>query len=445
MTGVFRRNPEFTRLWSAQVISQIGDWLQRVGVLTLIGQLGGESRVAWMGVGLFYAAEIAIRFLPSTVLGSLVGPLADRLPRRRLMIATDFIRAGLVLTLLLVDTPGELPLLYAVLFLQMATALLFESARTASMPNTLRAEDLHLGIAIGSATWSVALSIGALLGAGGVIVLGIQGVFLLDAATYLVSAAILTRLKLPPTPKHDEPLRWRSLFAYTDLRKGYAHAREVGALPAIFAKASWGSAGGFIVLLSLAGHEAGGGDEVFVAKAIGIAFALRGFGTAIGPFLARRFVGGSDRALRHQILLAYVLGAAGYVAFGLSGGYGLGLGFIVIAHMGGSILWVGSSTLWQRKVDDAYRGRAHTLEMTALMACASFGAILTGLVYDLTSDFLTACLATSALVLFGGLVWWASSRFSTEARVPTPVDPAVFTEPEDMPASTDERRLTPMK
>ena len=109
MLAVLRRNPEFARLWTAQVISGMGDWLNRVAVVTLIGRYGGGD--AALGVGLLFALEFATRMLPTAVLGPIAGPVADRVPRRALMVASDVVNALTVPCYLLVRDAAHLPLL----------------------------------------------------------------------------------------------------------------------------------------------------------------------------------------------------------------------------------------------------------------------------------------------------------------------------------------------
>ena len=104
---VARRNPRFRKLWAAQVVSQAGDWFNRVAVVSLIATLAGES--AAVGIGISFALEAAMRLLPTAALSPIAGPLADRLPRRALMIATDLTRIGVVLAMLTVDRPEEDP------------------------------------------------------------------------------------------------------------------------------------------------------------------------------------------------------------------------------------------------------------------------------------------------------------------------------------------------
>ena len=68
MLGVARRNPAFRRLWLSQVVSEAGDWLNRIAILALIGNLGG----ARLGLGLLFGVELATRLLPTALMGPIL-------------------------------------------------------------------------------------------------------------------------------------------------------------------------------------------------------------------------------------------------------------------------------------------------------------------------------------------------------------------------------------
>src|SRR5436190_7851774 len=159
MLEVARRNPQFAKLWMAQIVSQAGDWLDRVACLVLIGRLGGGA--AQTGFGALFGAELVLRLLPAALLGPLAGPIADRLPRRLLMVAADVTRAGIVLSFLFVREPRDLYLLYTLIMLQMGIGIFFEAARSAALPSTVARAELHSAQALSAATWSVMLSVGA--------------------------------------------------------------------------------------------------------------------------------------------------------------------------------------------------------------------------------------------------------------------------------------------
>jgi MFS family permease len=429
MFDVLRKNPQFRRLWIAQVVSQFGDWLSRMAVLAVIGQLGGTSAV--LGVGALFALELATRLLPTTLMGPLAGPVADRVPRRLLMVASDLARAGLVLGLLLIREPEHLPFLYLLVVAQMGIAIFFSAAQSAALPSTVGRDELHAAFALSAATWSAMLSIGALF--GGVLVgsIGTTGVFLLDSLTYIVSALLLIGLKLPPVPDHPESFRWIDIVLLKDLRRGLDHVRARGVLAAILAKSFWGGAGGFLVLLSIVAHERfGGGDggEMAIEAvgamgfAVGMLYCARGLGTGIGPILTRAVIGSSDRSLRAQIAGGFLVGAAGYALFPFTQSLPAAFACVVFAHCGGSTLWVASTTLWQKHVDDAFRGRIFALEFLGMTLTFSLGGVLAGALFDITGDIDVTLWSVCSLVAVAGLLWAAMAR-KLESPSPEPASP----------------------
>ncbi len=247
MFAILQRNPAFRKLWYAHAVSRFGDWLNHTAVLTLIASLGGTAGLA--GTATLFAIDVALRFLPAALIGPFSGPAADRLPRGMLMVAADLLRMGVVLALCLVDEPGELPLLYGLLLAQMALGTVFESARAGALPNTVSKDDLLGAMALSAATWSFMLAVGAFVGGMLLGWIGVRGVFLIDAATYLFSAFFLTRLALPKTEAQPEPFRLRDAIGFVELRRAWAHLGQRGLRRILFAKWTWGTGGGYLCLL----------------------------------------------------------------------------------------------------------------------------------------------------------------------------------------------------
>jgi len=407
--AVLKNNPEFRKLWLSQVVSSAGDWFNRMAILALIGELGGPS--LGQGLGALFAVEITFRLLPTALFSAVAGPIADRFSRRGVMITTDLLRAGIVLGFLLVDETHELPLLYGLLFAQMSVGIFFDAARSASVPNTIPPEDLHDAYTLSAATWSMMLALGAALGGILLTVVGLAGVFILDAATYLVSAAFVVWLRLPPAPRTDERMTWGDVLLVRDLRRAVRHLRERDALPFTLAKCFWGACGGFIVMLSITGKVRFGpifGEETAAAGlATSLLYMARGVGTGLGPILSRRLFGQSDQGLLRQIFTGYFVGAIGYAVFAPLESLPLALFMLVFAHCGGSALWVGSTTGWQRKIDDSFRGRSFSVEFLLLTVSFTIGALGTGALYDKTGSIELSIWATCAAVVLGGLVWRA--------------------------------------
>lgn len=415
MIGVALRHREFRKLWLSQVVSQAGDWFNRIAVISLLSELAGTE--AAVGLGLSFALELAVRMLPAAALGPIAGPLADRLPRKLLLVGGDLLRSVVVLGFLWIDGPEDVGLLYALLFTQMGLGIFFDAARQATLPNTVPAHEIHEAIALSSVTWSTMLSLGALLGGAAIGPLGLAGVFIVDAGTYVVSALLIASAKLPPTPTQEEPLRWQDLLTLRDLRRGFAHARERGIARALTTKGFWGPAGGLLVCLSLLATERFGApsaDEATSAARTGVALGwllfARGVGTAFGPILARRLHGTDLGHLLTQIRWGFVIAAISYALLPFAPNLPAAVALVAVGHLGGGALWVASTSFWQRTVDDRFRGRAHALDFFGMtVSFASFG-LVAGAVRDWTGSTDVALWVSAGLTLASGLVWWRFVR-----------------------------------
>ncbi len=180
---------EFRALWLAQIGSVLGDQLARVA-LTL--QVYGRTHSA-----LLAAVTFAASVVPVFVGGVLLSGLADRYPRRRVMIACDIIRIVLVLAMTLPHLP--IALLVAFLFAVTMAGAPFSSARAAIYPEVLSGELYVLGTAVTLTTYQFAQVLGLALGGATVSLAGVRGALIVDAGTFAISA-LLTRLWVRPRP-----------------------------------------------------------------------------------------------------------------------------------------------------------------------------------------------------------------------------------------------------
>ena len=153
---LLRGNRPFRLLWLGQVVSQMGDWFDTIAVYTIALRLTGSSR----SVALIMVA----RFLPTVVLGPGAGVIADRFSRRSIMIASDIMRAIVVLGFLFVRRPDQMWLVYVLTVFQLAFSTFFEPAKTAAIPSIVSDRELVLANAIAAVTWSVMLTLGAAIG-----------------------------------------------------------------------------------------------------------------------------------------------------------------------------------------------------------------------------------------------------------------------------------------
>lgn len=175
------RHRDFRALWVSEVLSVAGDQASRVALTVLV--LDRTGSVAGS------AAAYALTFLPALLGGLLLGPLADRFPRRAVLVVTDLARAGLVALMALPGLP-----LAAVCALLVPAVLLggpHAAARSALVPDLLPDDLLARGIALRQVSAQIAQVAG--FGGGGLLVAVAtpSGALLVDATTFAVSAVIV--------------------------------------------------------------------------------------------------------------------------------------------------------------------------------------------------------------------------------------------------------------
>jgi MFS family permease len=401
---LLRSNRSFRFLWLGQVVSQMGDWFDTIAVYTIALRLTGSSR----SVALIMVA----RFLPSVVMGPLSGVVADRFSRRTIMIISDLIRAVVVLGFLFVRRPGQMWLIYVLTVLQLAFSTFFEPAKTAAIPSIVSDRELLSANAIASVTWSAMLTLGAALGglvAGG---FGTDVAFVMDSLTFVASALLISTVRFPKRPPRAKTkLTVAKSLGITDTIEGGRYVRH---RPRVFAylmvKPAWGLGGGILTLLAVFG------ERIFpvagkTATGIGVLFTARGIGTAVGPIVARRWTGETRKQMQVAIGVAFLIGGAFYVAFGLSRNFVLALVFVAIAHTGGSILWVFSTVLLQRAVEDQFRGRVFAAELALVTLTMAASNYLVGELMDRFGFSPRAVtVGVGTFFLLPGLIWFATEK-----------------------------------
>ena len=369
---LLRRNRDFRLLWLGQVVSQLGDWFDTIALFALVMRLTDSGRA----VGLVLVA----RFLPSVVLGPLSGVLADRFDRRHIMIASDVARALVVLGFLFVRSPDQIWLVYLLTVLQLAFSAFFEPARSAALPSLVAPRDLVAANAISSVTWSAMLTLGAAVGGPVTDLFGTDAAFVIDSLTYLVSAALIWAVRLPPRePRPKTPLTPARALGVADTLEGLRYVRRRPRVMAVLlVKSAWGLGGGILTLLPVFAEKVfriSLGGLGGAALGISVLYAARGVGTAVGPVLMRRFYGETREQMQRAIGISFVVAGVFYAAFAAEGSFAVALCWLAVAHMAGSVLWVFSTVLLQSTVEDGFRGRVFAAElmlMTLAMAASNY-------------------------------------------------------------------------
>ncbi len=190
------RIPEYRLLWLGQLISEAGDGLTNLTLLLLVNALTG-STAALAGMAIVLA-------IPPLTIGLVAGTYVDRFDRRRIMLASDLLRAAVVLGFILIGSAANLWLLYVLAFVQSAVGTFFAPARGAVMPRVVPSEGLLAANSLAQATRVVASVVGSAL-AG--LIVGVVGAFwpafVLDSASFLVSFALISRLPAAVGAIHD--------------------------------------------------------------------------------------------------------------------------------------------------------------------------------------------------------------------------------------------------
>jgi MFS family permease len=402
---LLRRNRSFRQLWLGQVVSQMGDWFDTIALYTIILKLTGSGR----DIGLLLVA----RFVPSFFFGPISGVIADRFSRQRIMIVSDLLRAVVVLGFLFVRRPDQLWIIYVLTVFQLGLSTFFEPAKTAAIPSIVEDRELVAANAISSVTWSAMLTIGAAMGGFITSLFGTDVAFILDAATYLLSAALIASIRVPRRKKRErQKVSLGRLLGITETIEGIKYVKDrPRVLAVLLVKPAWGLGGGILTLLAVFG------ERIFpvgkdAAGGIGVLFAARGIGTAVGPIVARRISGEGDRRMQVSIGIAFLIGGVFYILFGSATSFIFALVVLGIAHCGGSILWVFSTVILQRAVVDNFRGRVFAAEMALVTLTMAASNYVTGELLDrfkISPRIVTVGVGT--FFLLPGLVWFITQRW----------------------------------
>lgn len=178
---------EFRYLWLAQVLSVAGDQLARVAMTVLVYDRTGSA--------LWAAVTYAVTLVPWVFGGLALSGVADRLPRRSVMVTCDIVRmvlvGGMALLSLRATSDGILPVLVALLFVVTLLDSPFKASRSAMVPDILTGELYVLGVAVSQTALQIGMVTGFALGGIVVAVLHIGGALALDAATFAASAILV--------------------------------------------------------------------------------------------------------------------------------------------------------------------------------------------------------------------------------------------------------------
>jgi predicted MFS family arabinose efflux permease len=185
--------PAFRRLWVAGLVSDCGDWLLFIALPLVVFELSGSA----FGASVAFLLELG----PAIALAPLAARLATRFDRRFVMAMVSAGQAVVLLPLLVVDSASDLPILYAVIAAHASLAALFEPAKNSMLPDLVGINSLVSANALVGLNQNLGRLIGGPLGGVLLATGGLDSIVLVDAATYVNSAALI--LSLPRTTLAD--------------------------------------------------------------------------------------------------------------------------------------------------------------------------------------------------------------------------------------------------
>lgn len=399
-------NPGFRRLFVADVISNVGDWVGLLTIMVVARRISGELGVA---------AVFAARLVPGLVLGPLSGVLADRWDRLRTMLAVNLGRAAVLVPL---PFTNSLAVLCLAAFALEAQADLWNPVRQSSVPHLVKREDLPAANAltlvsvygtlpVGSAMLAV---LAGIAGAAPVLAAGHgrEGLALwFDALTFLVSAFLLRRLHLPRREQR-ETKKATVRQTISELREGIrfvVHHPLVRVVVVCLPLAI--GLGSSLVPLSLAFSTRVLGEGT---AGFGLLTAALGLGAAATVLVVSAF--GSRRPNRVIFAVAMMLAGAAIFVTATFTTLPVAMPGMALAGLGAGLAYSTGIAIVQESTPDALRGRAfgvlNQALRLALLASFTLWPVVSAGLQDLFGGERVAAFGVGVTLVGVRLVFWLS-------------------------------------
>lgn len=402
------RHPPFRLLFAGQVVSDLGDWLDLLALLTLLAyqwRLGAPA----------LAALTMAQLLPWAVVGPLAGVLVDRWPRRRVMVSCDLTRALIVLGLIWAPNLVDVLVLVALKFV-LSTA--FNPARWSAVQVTVPEDDLLAANSLSRLSVNATKLLGPVVGGLLVAASGPRSAFIVDSLTFLASAALLSRLpSLRPEAPSGAALDQALLAGF---RSGLDCIVQRKAL--LLAVAA--------IVLEMLIVESNDSLFVLAAKGLGMGEALVGIAigcSGAGNVIGAMFIGQWGRHARPfgimgggQMIVGVVEASIGVALLtGLRGG-GVWLPLLLINGAGFACIWTSFSYILQRETPPELMGRVTATATGLYTAFGLVGPPAGAVLAQRTSVGLVYAVTACALLLLGMVVMLLRTAGTEPRRDPSP-------------------------
>ncbi|MBA1438066.1 MAG: MFS transporter [Epsilonproteobacteria bacterium] len=346
------------RLSAIQLISYFGAWFSNVAIYTLLLKLDVSA-----GVISFVAM---LHFLAGVVQAPFSGSLIDKLHPKRLMLLLVFVEIVSTLGLLRINSMGDLPLLYLLIFVKMAAASFYFTTEMSLLPKILQGNRLQKANELHSIIWSLSYTLGMAISGFIVFWLGIKVAFLLDALLFVIAFALLYPLQIEvdiQTKGERLLTMMQETFGYLKKRPKALHLMLVHAFVGL-------STFDALVALMVDKYYAG---IIATSLALGLLHASRAIGLVVGPMILGKWVN-NKRLLVVFVAQALAIFVWAYFMhnFYLTLFISIAVGFFT------TTLWSYSYTLLQKNIEPRYYGRIVAYNDMLFLSSAAFTSFMIG-------------------------------------------------------------------
>ncbi len=386
------KNRDFSALWLSQLISKVGDNFAVVAALALINELAVASGIATVVIGM--AVTIPQLFALAS------GVFLDRFSRKAVMIASDVLRAAAILAALLVQDAGHLYILYLTAFVVMGLGAVYIPARNASIPNLVPEEHLLTANALIQATELVSLIVGASLAS---VVIGLTSTttaFVVDSATFVVSALFLVAARIPQgrpatattAPGSEFRKFWDGFMDGVRYIGGHKHLLQ---LMAITTMATLGLSATILLAAAYFKQLTGLSPEY-----LGFLQATEGLGMALGALLISAYA--SWARSRQIVSVAMIVLGSGILIFAWAPVYWLVLVGALVVGLCVVSARTTLAAMTQALVPDSQRGRVESAMVTVIGIGTMGALIIAGILGDVVGPT-SVFVFTGVVVLIAGV------------------------------------------
>ncbi len=422
---LLKANRNYRWTWSGQIVSEIGDHFNNVAVFSLA--------LATTHSGLVVTGIMLSRAIPAVMAGPVAGVLLDRLDRKRVMIASDLVRAVVALGFILAIPRHDTWMLYLLSALLMFASPFFTSGRSSILPTIANKEELHTANSLTQTTQWMTLTVGSLLGGTAIGPFGYKWAFAFNALSFLFSAACISRLRVARGSFRVERTALGEDKVVRPWHEYTEGLRYMRASPLILGLAlvgmGWASGGGAAqVLFSLFG------ELVFNRGPAGIGYlwGAAGIGLLVGGtfahWLGKRI---SFEGYKRTISICYVIHGGAYVIFSQMRDFQLALLFLGISRAAVAVSSVLNMSQLLRHVSNEFRGRVFATMETMQWSTMILSMAGAGVASETWSP--RAIGVASGLLSSSTAFFWLWANWS--GRLPEPARAGV--EPEEIEVHGD--------